>query len=704
MVSGFVSLIIFLFALGGMIFVHELGHFIAARWAGIEVEEFGLGLPSKKLVTLFTWQGTEFTIHALLLGGFIRPKGENDPNIPGGLAAANPWKRLVVLFAGPMMNLITAIVVFSFLISLQGVSVPGSVKIDAVTKNSPAQDAGLQTGDILLAINGKNITDVEPAIAIIRKNLDKPVELLINRSGEKITLTATPLSTRTKSEGALGIALTYPTRPATFVESIKGGFMVTGIQAATIVYLPIALIRGAIAPADARFIGFKGIFDLFNVAVKEDVSTRQQAAAAPASAGTPTPPQPTNWTLNLIGLLSISLGVMNLFPIPALDGGRILFTLPEILFRRRIPAEWENRVNAIAMLLLIGLMLFVNVMDFVNPAHIPLPYTLAETLTFQNILDHLLDSKKDIPHGHLSYYSDLDPKSLRLFLDVWPSVKPDRKLLLLNELLANLETDNIVSYEGIGSSLLDDADGEVRARAIRLLAESDEPKLAIKLTDILLNDADLAPRMEAAHSLGEFILLGELEKIPGNIQPKAEDALIKVIRSDDNPSLRKHALEALGYSSRTEIVQLIESAFQRADPTWMASALRAMGRSHDERWNDDVINTLLHDDPRIRFSAVEAAGELGIEDAGPILLQMLEEEEEEDDVVAAAIWSLSQIGGDDARIYLLSLIEKTEDEDIIEFLEDALENLDFMEELNKFDLLSLDEDDRDELDETDEDE
>ena len=332
---------------------------------------------------------------------------------------------------------------------------------------------------------------------------------------------------------------------------------------------------------------------------------------------------------------------------------------------------------------------------------------MAETLSFQNILDHLLDSKKDIPHGHLSYYSDLDPKSLRLFLDVWPSVKSDRKLLLLNELLANLETDNIVSYEDIGRALLDNADGEVRARAIRLLAESDDPKLAIKLTDILLNDADLAPRMGAAHSLGEFILLGELEKIPGNIQPKAEDALIKVIRSEDNPSLRKHALEALGYSSRTEIVSLIESAFQRSDPTWVASALRAMGRSHDERWNEDVVSKLLDDDPRIRFAAVEAAGELAIEDAGPIMLQMLEEEEEEDDVVAAAIWSLSQIGGDDARIYLLSLIEKTEDEDVIEFLEDALENLDFIEELNKFDLLSLDEDGIDELDEleeTDEDE
>jgi regulator of sigma E protease len=371
MVSGFVTLIIFLFALGGMILVHEFGHFIAARSAGIEVEEFGIGLPSYKLATLFTWQGTEFTIHALLLGGFIRPKGENDPKVPGGLASANPWKRLGVLFAGPFMNLLTAVVVFSFLIASEGMAVPGSVKIDAITENSPAQQAGMQAGDILLAINGEKVSKIESAIAIIQANLDKPVKLLVNRNNENVTLTATPLSSRKKSEGALGIGLTYPTRPATVIESISGGATITALQAATIVYLPIALIQGAIAPEDARFIGFKGIFDMFDVAVQEDVTSRQEVAAAPTTSTST--PRPTNWTLNLIGVLSISLGVMNLLPIPALDGGRILFTLPEILFHKRIPAQWENTVNGIAMLLLIGLMLFVNVMDFVNPAHIPIP-------------------------------------------------------------------------------------------------------------------------------------------------------------------------------------------------------------------------------------------------------------------------------------------------------------------------------------------
>jgi HEAT repeat protein len=318
---------------------------------------------------------------------------------------------------------------------------------------------------------------------------------------------------------------------------------------------------------------------------------------------------------------------------------------------------------------------------------------MADKISFQNVLDHLLDSKKDIPQSHLKLYSDLDPKSLQLFLDVWPSVSPTRKLLLLDLLLSQLEADTIVYYEDIGRALVDDPDGEVRARAIRLLVESDDPKLADKLIDIFLNDADLAPRMEATQLLGEFILLGELEKVKEDQQRKIEDALILVIRSEDNPTLRKRALESLSFSSRPEIAALIESAFERVDPTWVASALRAMGRSHDERWNENVVSMLLDEDPLIKFAAVEAAGQLIIKEAVPILLQILDDEEEDDDVAAAAIWSLSQIGGDDARIYLVALIEQTEDEDLVEFLEDALENLNFTEELNKFDLLTLDEDD-----------
>ncbi len=312
-------------------------------------------------------------------------------------------------------------------------------------------------------------------------------------------------------------------------------------------------------------------------------------------------------------------------------------------------------------------------------------------ITFQSVLDHLLDSKKDIPQAHLQYYSDLDPKSLRLFLDIWPRVTPDRKVLLLDHLLSYLDSDTLVSYEEIGRELLKDADGEVRSRAIGLLAESDDPRLVEPLLNIFLTDSEIAPRIEAADLLGEFVLLGELEELDESTQREIEDALLSIIRSEESASLRRHALEALGYSSRDEAFNIIESAYQREDPIWIASALRAMGRSHDDRWTDSVVAKLLDVDPRIRFAAAEAAGELNIAEAAPIMMQMLEDEEEDDDVTSAVIWSLSQIGGDDVRVYLLNLLENTDDEDAIKFLEDAIENLDFFDELNHFDLLSLDE-------------
>jgi HEAT repeat protein len=317
---------------------------------------------------------------------------------------------------------------------------------------------------------------------------------------------------------------------------------------------------------------------------------------------------------------------------------------------------------------------------------------MAKKLSFQDILAHLTDSQKDIPQTHLKHYSDLDSKSLKLFLAAWQNLQLPRKLTLLDQLLANLEEDYIVSYEQIGRALLDDAEGDVRVRAIRLLAESDDPNHVGKLIEILRNDTELAPRMEVAQALGEFVLLGELDKINPNQQRDMEDVLISVVRSDADSALRKRALESLSYSSRPEIAALIESAFERTDPAWMASALRAMGHSQDERWSENVVSMLLDEDPHIKFAAIEAAGQLSIELAVPILLQILDDEEEPEEVAAACIWALSQIGGDDARTYLVALLDQTEDDDLSDFLEDALENLNFNEEFNKFELLNLDDD------------
>jgi HEAT repeat protein len=231
----------------------------------------------------------------------------------------------------------------------------------------------------------------------------------------------------------------------------------------------------------------------------------------------------------------------------------------------------------------------------------------------------------------------------------------------------------------------------VRTRAIRLLAECDDPKLIPVYVNMLGRDPDATTRAEAATALGRFVMLGELDEIAEGPHREAEDALLKAVNSEDNAGVRRRALESLGFSSRREVPTLIESAYNREDPEWVAASLFAMGRSADDRWEEEVVGQLLSEDPRIELAAVQAAGELGLATARPILLKLLEDEVD-DEVIEAAIWSLSQIGGEDARVYIESLLDLAGEDDQTEFLEEALENLAFTEDLERFDLLSFDRD------------
>jgi len=316
----------------------------------------------------------------------------------------------------------------------------------------------------------------------------------------------------------------------------------------------------------------------------------------------------------------------------------------------------------------------------------------ADLISFQTVLDALLDGKKDFPRRYLREFSDIGPLELKNLLDIWPRVTLSRKQTLLEELKTLAGADTLVSFDDVGRALLTDPDPIVRTHAIRLLDESEDLKLVPMYLDMLKDDSDTTVRREAANVLNLFVDLGELEEIPENIYHQIEDALLASANSEDDVRVRRTALESLGYSSRPEVITLIESAFHREDPNWQASALHAMGRSADDRWTEEVLHSLVNDDDRIRLAAVQAAGELAIGLARPILLQMLAEEEEPD-VTSAVIWSLSQIGGEDVRTYLENLLDQTDEDDQIEFLQDALDNLAFTEDLARFDLLAFDPED-----------
>ena len=323
--------------------------------------------------------------------------------------------------------------------------------------------------------------------------------------------------------------------------------------------------------------------------------------------------------------------------------------------------------------------------------------------SFQTVLDALLAERKELPRRYLQEFSDIGTLELKTLLDVWPRVSSSRKLTLLEQLDALAETDTLVSFDDFACALLTDPEPDVRTRAIRLLDEYEDPKIVPSYLDMLKNDPDVNVRIEAANALNLFVDLGELEELSRDIYHQVENVLLASAASEDDVRVRRMALESLGYSSRLEVVTLIDSAFHREDPAWQASSLVAMGRSADERWSDAVTRSLIHVDDRIRKAAVQAAGELSLQAARPILLKLLGEEEDAD-ILSAVIWSLSQIGGEDVRTYLENLLDQLEleDEEQIAFLEEALDNLAFTEDLDRFDLLAFDPDD--ELKEIDEDE
>jgi regulator of sigma E protease len=333
----------FVLGLAALIFIHELGHFIAARLLKVEVEEFGFGFPPR-LMKLFEHKGTVFSLNWIPLGGFVRPKGENDPSVPGGLAAASPWVRLGVLFAGPTMNIFVGILLGILLFYTLGDRVLDKVLVQTVSPQSPAAEAGLQQGDLFISVNGEPIDSVQKLQTLVAENMGKTITIVLQRAGEFITVELTPRANPPEGQGPMGVGLDNPTRPVGLATASYRGVYAAFENVRGILLLPVRMLRGQATPEEGRLVGYKGMFDIY------------QRIQSPL------------WFFMMI---SISLGIMNLLPLPALDGGRILLTLPEILVRRRVPAKYENAIHMIGFTLLLLLLIYINLQDFINPIQLP---------------------------------------------------------------------------------------------------------------------------------------------------------------------------------------------------------------------------------------------------------------------------------------------------------------------------------------------
>jgi regulator of sigma E protease len=351
------TLIQFVIVLGLLLFFHEFGHFIISRLFKIEVDEFGFGFPPR-LAKLFRWRNTDFTINWIPFGAFVRPKGENDPNVEGGMAAASPWARLAVLLGGPGMNILIGILILGVMFMSIGKVNPAIVQIMDVAPGTPAEQAGLKSSDIVLQVNQDKIDSMQTLQNDIQANLGKEVSLTLQRQDQTLTVKVTPRLKPPQGQGALGITLGNAYQPVSLGEAWGSALTTAVDQAKQFVLLPVHLIEGQIAPDQARLVGIKGIFDIYSQAGQLDA---QAAASTPSDKGLPI------FRMSFMAAIAIAIGLTNLLPVPALDGGRIVLLLPELFLRRRIPAQYENMVNMIGFGALLLLMAYITLQDFINP-------------------------------------------------------------------------------------------------------------------------------------------------------------------------------------------------------------------------------------------------------------------------------------------------------------------------------------------------
>lgn len=313
-------------------------------------------------------------------------------------------------------------------------------------------------------------------------------------------------------------------------------------------------------------------------------------------------------------------------------------------------------------------------------------------ITIQQVIEALLDEDTPFKAKYLYRFSDLNEKDLAALREAWPRVSARRRVAILED-LDNLGNDDyVLSFEEFSRFTVEDEDPSVRELSVDILMEYERPDCISLFLGLMTNDAAEGVRAAAACGLGKFVYLGEIEELPESTLHKIEDMLLQAVQGGDSYTVRRAALESLGYSSRPEVPGLIGGAFGSKDAAWRASALAAMGRSANEMWNDSVLKSLDSDQPEVQVEAVRAAGDLEIVEARPVLMKMLKSDDE--DLRLAAVWSLSQIGGQGVRHALEKLYDKADDDEEADFIESALDNLDFTEEAGLTFLMDFDEDDR----------
>lgn len=332
------TLIASIIVFGLIIFVHELGHYIAARLSGIKVLELALGFGPR----LIGWSrgGTDYSLRIIPFGGFCRMLGEDpsEKDDPGNFTEKPLLSRIAVVVAGPLMNFVLALLLlFSVYFFFVGVPITDSTGIGNVVPGHPAAEAGLQAGDQLIAIDGVNVSNWNDVVSLIEDKEGRQVELAFIRDGKQNVISITPIAEETP-EGTRGVIGITP-RVEKFV---FGGAINSSFQ--YISFVLVATYQTLTGKVPLEVVGPVGIISFVGQAANNGIVS----------------------LMLLTALISFSLCIMNLLPIPALDGGRLLFLLIEGIRRRPLDPEKEGFIHMIGFAILIILILLITYNDLIR--------------------------------------------------------------------------------------------------------------------------------------------------------------------------------------------------------------------------------------------------------------------------------------------------------------------------------------------------
>ncbi len=318
-----------------IIFVHEFGHFLAARLFKIKVHEFAIGMGPK----IFSKQKgeTKYSVRMFPMGGFCSMEGEDSVSEDEGSFSAKPWyAKLVVLAAGAGMNIVLGFIICLLFVAIASSNV-STTTVDSVLEQSSLADF-LQEGDKIVSINGERVNIKRDIDFIMQQNGGTDCEIEIKRNGEKIKKTFTPLETKyTDGTPAYIIGFVPKVEKANPINIIREAFFQT-IWMGKLVFVSIGmLISGQAGMGDVS--GPIGVVGAMN--------TTAQSGGFIA-------------LLYMAGFISVNIGLMNLLPVPALDGGRIFFVLIEAIRRKPIPPEKEGIIHFVGLILLVGIMVLAT--------------------------------------------------------------------------------------------------------------------------------------------------------------------------------------------------------------------------------------------------------------------------------------------------------------------------------------------------------